>query len=681
MSTSAGLKLAVLFGGPSLERGISLNSARSLYDHLHADNIEIVPVYFRNEHEAYHISVFQIYSNTPADFDFKLDQIASPLDSQALAGLLKSVDLVFPAIHGRFGEDGHLQKFLEEVGCPFVGSPSDSCKSAFDKAIAGKVLKEAGYHSIPNLLLESNGDPFNQSIRDFFEHHNLAKAVVKPARSGSSIGVYVVASPQEALLRTQEIIAQKIDSRVIIEPFCEGKEFTVIVLENKDGKATALCPAEIEIDTQGQDQDTDINFFDYRNKYLSNGQVRYHCPPRFADSVVEQIRSQAAEIFALFHMRDFARFDGWLLSDGRILFSDLNPISGMEQNSFLFIQGAQIGMSHHDLLRYILKNACRRHRIELAPYKGGDYKLRKQKVNVLFGGDTAERHVSLMSGTNVWLKLRQSQKYDPYPYLLDKEGHVWRMPYALCLYHTVEEISELCRCAPQNEIRVNTFRQRILKDLALLPAEAGQECFLPEAMSLPDFIKSAPNVFIALHGGLGENGKLQEQLEELKVPYTGSGPEASRLCMNKFATGMAIQDLEPYGVFCANKQVLASSSLLDKEDGELIKTWQNLLAALETQKSSSVIVKPLDDGCSAGVARLSSAQDFIKYIQYLRAGAVRIPDKILSDQHGIIELPSKAPEQLLFENFVKTREIIINKSNLAWDETTEDTPGWRLLWE
>ena len=165
-------------------------------------------------------------------------------------------------------------------------------------------------------------------------------------------------------------------------------------------------PSEIEISYE------DHNIFDYRKKYLASRQVTYHCPPRFNNDVIEKIQIQAEQLFALLGMQDFARFDGWLMKDGNIWFSDFNPISGMEQNSFLFMQSSRIGMSHSDTLRYIVKSASRRQGIEFPMIEkvSKNSQQNKSKINVLFGGKTAERQVSVMSGTNVWLKLLNSDK-------------------------------------------------------------------------------------------------------------------------------------------------------------------------------------------------------------------------------------------------------------------------------
>src|SRR3989338_3688440 len=126
-------KIALLAGGPSLERGISLNSARSVLDHLESDIIEIVPIYFDQKKRAYKISPAELYSNNPSDFDFKLSKKGSFLSERSLVKLLKSTDIVFPAMHGPFGEDGQIQAFLEKNKILFIGSGSKACKIASDK--------------------------------------------------------------------------------------------------------------------------------------------------------------------------------------------------------------------------------------------------------------------------------------------------------------------------------------------------------------------------------------------------------------------------------------------------------------------------------------------------------------------------------------------------------------------
>lgn len=650
------LKIALLCGGPSLERGISLNSARSVCDHLQSDTIEVLPVYFDHQKKAYQISKDQLYCNTPSDFDFKLKQTSKPLTEAALSKFLRQVDLAFPVMHGSFGEDGQIQRILEKNNCPYVGSPVEACKMAFDKYRANQFIQQNGFYALPSTVLKSHVDDHKEVLTGFFQKHQVKRAVVKPATGGSSIGVHSVSTVEEALEKSHELFSKRIDTRVVVEPFCEGVEFTVIVLENRFGLPVAILPSEIEIDYR------DNQIFDFRKKYLATRQVTYHCPPRFENEVVERIQIQAQQLFQLLGMKDFARFDGWLLPNGKLWFSDFNPISGMEQNSFLFQQTAQIGMSHGDLLRFIVKNACRRYQISF-PEKGPRKTEGKKPVNVLFGGNTAERQVSLMSGTNAWLKLRRSKKYDPKPFLLDAEQNVWRLPYSMTLNHTVEELTAMCESAEKDEARLQRLKVRVLDKLSAKEGEINEELFLPEKMSLKEFIERTDFAFIGLHGGIGENGVLQGMLEEKGVPFNGSGSEASKLCMNKYETGRKLNHLKAQGIYIAEKHLESVSKFKNFDEADYKRYWKSITHSLTTK---SIIVKPVGDGCSAGIARLYSAKDLRTYLEHALEKRDCIPEGLLKDQHGIIEMPPSGIESVLFEQFITTDKVRVVQNELKW---------------
>ena len=148
------INVAVLCGGPSLERGISMNSARSVLDHLGSQGVDIVPIYFNEKKIPYKISTAQLYSNTPSDFDFKLAESGKKLSTSALVKILKNVNIVFPCIHGSFGEDGEIQSFLEKYNISFIGSSSKSCKMAFDKFKANEYIRSLGFYSPKSIVLK-----------------------------------------------------------------------------------------------------------------------------------------------------------------------------------------------------------------------------------------------------------------------------------------------------------------------------------------------------------------------------------------------------------------------------------------------------------------------------------------------------------------------------------------------
>ena len=650
------LKIALICGGPSPERGISLNSARSVMDHLQSQNIEIVPIYFDHKKNPYHISTAQLYSNTPSDFDFKLAQTAKKLSATALKTLLKSTGLAFPVMHGAFGEDGGIQRLLTRNKVPFIGSDVDACKRCFDKYDANEFIRSHGFNALPSTVLKIYHKDHKKIIDTFFHDHKITRAVIKPATGGSSIGVFSVSTSEEALEKVRFLFSKRMDTRVVIEPFCEGTEFTVIILQNRFGMPVAILPTEIETDYR------DHQIFDTRKKYLPTRQVTYHCPPRFDNTTIERIQVQAEQLFQVLGMRDFARFDGWLLPDGKLWFSDFNPISGMEQNSFLFQQAARIGMSHRDLLNYIVKNACARHNIKF-PLKTKNLKLPTKKVHVLFGGNTSERQVSLMSGTNVWLKLRDSSLYKPHPFLLDTNGDIWKIPYALNLNHTVEEVMENCKNAARDNERLKFLIEKAQLRLALKPGEATEPFFLPEKISLETFIKKAPFAFIGLHGGIGEDGTLQGMLTKAKVKFNGPEQICSQICMDKYETAQKLQGLAQDGIATAKQQVNSLKSFRTFTEKNFETFWGKLTKSL---KSKHPIVKPNADGCSSGVVRLHSARDLQRYIDMANSGARNIAPNTLTDQPGMIEMPTTPMEHLLFENFIETDNIRVIGNQLKW---------------
>ena len=654
-------KVALLFGGPSDERGISLNSARSVNDHL--DGVDIVPLYFDLDKVPHFIDRKHLYSNTPSDFDFKINSIGTPLTEGELVAHLQEADICFPVIHGAFGEGGELARFLEANRIPFIGCNSASSALAFDKYEAAGRLRSQGFHTPPSLLLENPDSPALGKIEKFFRENNLKKAILKPARSGSSIGVTVVTSPREGVEVFQALHTRKLDTRFVLEPYLEGREFTVIILQNLQGEPVSLLPTEIEI------TDADQSLFDYRLKYLPTRQVLYHMPPRFSGGEVAEIQETAETLFSLMGLRDAVRVDGWLLADGKIWFSDFNLASGLDQNSFFFLQAAYLGWSHSRALHYVLHSACLRRGIQPPRNSPSGVKWEKRAVRVLFGGDSSERQVSLMSGSNVWLKLRKSPIYSPEPYLLDVDGRIWKLPYPAALRHTVEEVSAACREIIKEMDRLTAYQTAIgsrLQPGSSLPLEPLEA---PIRMNMNEFIQDPSIVFLAVHGGMGENGKLQEILAGARIPFTGSLSACARLCMDKFDTGKALENYGKHGIFVAPKKKLDTGTLLGLEESKLQTLWNSLIEAL---KSNTLIVKPLADGCSSGVVRLANWIDLARYLRLIGEEAARIPRGTMTYVTSPVELPQQIPDFLLFETFVESDQPTIRGRELHWKAKS----GW-----
>lgn len=659
------MRIAVLCGGPSAERGISLNSGRSLLDHLSPLGWEIVPYYCDRQKNFYRLSQAQIYSNTPSDFDFKLATTSQAMNEAQFVTALKDVDLVFPAIHGEFGEDGELQDLLEKNNIPFVGSPSSACRKMFDKGNANRILAQHGFATLPNCVLKEtdNKETLTEKLTAFFKKNHVEQAVIKPAAGGSSLGIAVTHSPKDALDKALALFAQNHGPEALIEPYCEGQEFTVLVLENDKGAPVALIPTEIELTGE------DSSLFTFRHKYLPTCHVSYFCPPRFSDELVGNIQKAAEVLFSFFGMRDFARLDGWLFKDGSILFSDFNPISGMEQNSFLFIQSSRVGLTHGDVLQHIVRSAARRHNIPCTAHRE-ERKPNAQRVNVLFGGETAERQVSLMSGTNIWFKLLHSPEHDAHPHLLSLDGDVWKLPYAYTLQHTVEEVLFHCKDASRISERLKSLVPPLRARLGIDAAPAAF-FHLPLQMSLQDFCKTSQQdsafVFLGLHGGFGEDGRIQALLDSYDLPYNGPGEESSAICADKNRTGELITALGDRDLIAAPKLCFA---LKDTKDDI---QWLDALWKEATTKlgSNDLLIKPQNDGCSAGVVRLYCAEDLGKFTAALRRGDKLLLPGTLNNQTETIEL-SAEPDLLMIEPFIVTDDIKIVDKKLNHIKRT----GW-----
>ncbi|XP_041996720.1 uncharacterized protein LOC121746842 [Salvia splendens] len=732
------LRVGLICGGPSAERGISLNSARSVLDHIQGDDLHVTCYYIDYAMKAFAISSAQLYSNTPADFDFKLESLAQGFESLAefVQHLATSVDIVFPVIHGRFGEDGGIQELLEKSNIPFVGTQSNECRTAFDKYDASLELDRQGFVTVPSFLVQ--GYEFEQTgLSNWFSKNNLdveqGKVVVKPARAGSSIGVTVAYGVTDSLSKANDIISEGIDDKVVVEIFLEGgREFTTIVLDVSSGfdcQPVALLPTEVELQSHSNvDLSEKDTIFNYRRKYLPTQQVAYHTPPRFPEDVTRLIREGASLLFQQLGLRDFARIDGWFLppsahatylkgnkfghsESGTIVFTDINLISGMEQTSFLFQQASKVGFSHSNILRTVIQHACLRfpslHRYSVvsSPYIRKKYSKpnkspakhqdRRRKVYVIFGGDTSERQVSLMSGTNVWLNLQTFSDLEVTPCLLASSTNgsraVWSLPYSVVLRHTTEEVLDACIEAiePVRAALTSHLRSQVMDEIAEgLKKHAWFTGFdisddIPKRLYLDQWIKQAKEegaaVFIAVHGGIGEDGTLQSLLEAEGVPYTGPGVFASKTCMDKVATSLALQHLASDGVLTINKEVRRKEELLKIQP---LETWHDLTSKLG---SETVCVKPARDGCSTGVARLCCDGDLAVYIKALESGLARIPPNSLSKAHGVIEMPIPTPELLIFEPFVETDEIVVSpdthdflwEGNSRWVEITVGVIGKR----
>ena len=714
-------KVGLLIGGPSTERAISLNSARSVLDHLEGDGIVVDPIiYFDTERRAWRLAGparAKVYSNTPQDFDWSLPAGDSPartplltnsrvpLEDQ-LATALREADIVLPVMHGVFGEDGGIQEILAERNIPFVGSPHDACELAFDKFNVQKKLVELAEHDpdirpIPTVLFDQV-DPYAHSS-DAQEAHLRAiaeapMAVVKPRSGGSSIGVAVVGGENRVALLTSlsRAFASDPACEVVAQPYLTGTEFTVIVISGgRQRRPVALPPIEIEL-RKRQSND----FLSYRHKYLVGDDARYHCPPRpnIDTETVKKLQSVAEKVFSELGLEDFGRIDLWVRPNGQIEVSDVNPISGLEQNSFFFIAAAEAGLTHKEVLRYIIDTAASRQNTKRPPTVRPEQDHQGAPLPILLGGKTSERQVSLLTGTNVAMKLRRSERYQPEPYLFrdDEEDlancTVWKLNESVHLRHSTEAILEACRGWERTEPRrialANIIWERLdLHDSSQIERSRGDwqspyKTTLGELAAQTTESAEARNevafIFNALHGGRGEDGSIQEFLNKNNIAFNGSDKKTSTTCMDKSETAILVQ-YSP-----VSEQIRRIPGVVLGPDTSVEKAWQKVrgLAQAEIlerprlQFDQTFILKPVDDGCSSGVVRIINRREFETYWRENSAtGESRFLDG--SDfkhiAHGErVPMPPRQC-QVLAERYIPTARVEVVGQVLKWKGREEAT--------
>lgn len=295
-------KVAVLMGGRSAEREISLKSGAMVLSALKNKGVDA-------------------HAFDPRDLG--LEQL-----------LAQHFDRVFIALHGRFGEDGTVQGALEYLGIPYTGSGVMASALAMDKWRTKLLWQAAGVSTPPYELLSLDSD-----FADVGARLGLP-LMVKPAREGSSIGMSKVASI-EKIGAAYELAAQY-DQIIIAERFIQGMELTAAVLDNEPLPLIRL--------------ETPRVFYDYQAKYFADD-TRYICPCGLPQSQERAIQDQALAAFRLLGCSGWGRVDLMLDANGTPYFLEVNTIPGMTDHSLVPMAARARGIPFEDLVIRILESA------------------------------------------------------------------------------------------------------------------------------------------------------------------------------------------------------------------------------------------------------------------------------------------------------------------------------------
>jgi D-alanine-D-alanine ligase len=345
------IRVGVLFGGRSTEREVSLSSGRQVYHSLDRSQYRGVPLFLAPDGRLWQLPEKLVIQNTTSDIVSRLAGEAQALSYEDLKEL---VDVVFIALHGKYGDDGCIQGVLELLDIPYSGSGVLPCAISMSKPVAHQLLAAAGLRGLRELVV-SAGEWQTGVARATAQIQETVgvPCVVKPTREGSSVGVSVVEQTDDLPAAMERAFAW--DTEALVEERLIGMEFSVIVVGNDEPEA--LVPTEIV---------TPNAYMTYDDKYMP-GRSQKITPARVSEEILERIRAEAVRAHRVLGFRGYSRIDGFLLEGGAIIITDPNSTSGMAPSSFLFHQAAEAGLLPAHIISRIMTLALEAHRQKVGP--------------------------------------------------------------------------------------------------------------------------------------------------------------------------------------------------------------------------------------------------------------------------------------------------------------------------
>jgi D-alanine-D-alanine ligase len=332
-------RIAVILGGRSSENAVSLASAASVIEALEQGGNEVVPVQIDRSGTWQLGTRDKTLKRGPEP---RLEVAGSELQrlpGREIAAALDDVDVVFPVLHGPFGEDGTVQGLLELAGVPYVGAGVLASALCMDKDVFKSVLRDHGIPVTENITLRAGDEPRNPFGYPCF---------VKPARLGSSVGITKAHDEDE--LRAGVALAFAHDEKVLVERLVEGVEVEVGVLGNL--RPIASLPGEIVV--------TQNEWYDYEAKYDA-GEMDLIVPARITEQQVARAQELAVRAFVATDCEGMARADLFVRTDGEVLVNELNTIPGFTSTSVYARLFEESGIPYAELLDRLADLAIERH--------------------------------------------------------------------------------------------------------------------------------------------------------------------------------------------------------------------------------------------------------------------------------------------------------------------------------
>lgn len=309
------LRIAILYGGKSAEHEVSINSAKNVIDSL--------------DKNKYDITAIKINKDGKINFD------------------LKNIDVVFPVLHGPYGEDGSMQGYLKLMNLPYVGSGVLGSAMGMDKDITKRILRDANLPIGEFLVFKK----FEKLNFDQIKNKLGLPFFVKPANLGSSVGVSKVKNRKDFDKAIKESFLY--DTKIIIEEFIDGREIECAVLGNDN--PIASIAGEV-IPTH--------EFYDYNAKYIDENGARLKIPADILNAKMMEVQALAVKAFKALCLEGMARIDFFMDKAGRLYVNEPNTIPGFTNISMYPKLWEKSGIMYSDLLDKLIELAIDRYRIQ-----------------------------------------------------------------------------------------------------------------------------------------------------------------------------------------------------------------------------------------------------------------------------------------------------------------------------
>jgi len=358
--------VAIVFGGRSSEHAVSCATAAGVMQAIDRDVYDVLPIGIAKDGrwvlDSGDTGALELSAGHVPEVDGSGAGVMMPqstterslsiLEPGAPPRALAEVDVVFPLLHGPFGEDGTIQGLLELADIRYVGSGVLASAVMMDKHYMKVVFAGHGLPIGPYVVItdrEWQRDP----VASMDAVASLDWPVfVKPARAGSSMGITKVSSPAD--LRAAIELAREYDPKVIVEAGITGREIECAVLEGRGGASVRTSEVgEIEI-VKGHE------FYDFEAKYLAESDVRLSCPTRLPDGVADEIRRLAAAAFEAAGCEGLARVDCFYTEHGDVILNEINTMPGFTPLSMYPRMWAASGLGYPELIDELIQLALAR---------------------------------------------------------------------------------------------------------------------------------------------------------------------------------------------------------------------------------------------------------------------------------------------------------------------------------